>query len=42
VQRYPSILAEFAPADGEHFGLQVEILQLEVARFANAKSRNAE
>src|ERR1700676_4865057 len=42
MQRYPSILPEFTAADGQHSGLQVKVLQLEVACFAEAKTRDAE
>src|ERR1700722_8925710 len=42
VQRNPSILTPFATADSEYPGLQIHVLELEVARFTQAKARDAE
>src|SRR3984957_20780840 len=42
VDRHPSIPTKFGAANGQHAGSQVDIFELEVARFPQAQARDAE
>jgi hypothetical protein len=42
MQRHQPSLAEFGAADGQHRGLEIDIVKLEVAGFAEAQTRNTE
>jgi hypothetical protein len=42
VDRHPSIFTEFTAANGQHAGSEIDILELEVARFPQAQTRDAE
>jgi hypothetical protein len=42
VQGYPPILTKLTAADRQHPGLQIDVVELEVTRFAEAKTRDAE
>ena len=42
VQRHQTTLAEFGAADGQHSGLEIDVLEFEVACFAKAQPRDTQ
>ena len=42
MQRHQASLAELGAADRQHRGLEIDILKLEVARFAEAQARDTQ
>src|SRR6267378_2602355 len=42
MQRKPSIFAKLTAADGQHPRLQIEVIELEITRFTDPKTRHAE
>ena len=42
MQGYQAISAKLGSADGQHPGLQIDVLKLEIARFAETQTGDAE